>query len=430
MKHIYLAGYVILCMIISGCQKQTTVPRISMQSDHFADSAVQFLRNKLSPDAFAVLNANAPNLIRYKDESIAVRIYPNDTSSRKFILLYKKADRFMAHWVDVLHMSKDNQNKYSGTVSMYDLNNQLTTRYTVKGNNVTDIFDVSKAGTIDTQDGPQTSTSTPDNPEWLDAFVVTPKPLTSIPDYYSAYWLVGREEEFTSFFIPDYNYTGGGVATTSNMEAAPTFPAPKHPIENIKEELKCFTVDNKAVYSVAINVNQPKPNTRDLLNTSSDHEVGHTYLTLQEQLADGSLIIRNIGFYPKNYSKPGNETDRSIFGDDSETPYCVSLKITVSANEFNDIQSAMYSQQSLNYDLEDFNCTTAVINTFYSINISLPTTMRRSKMFTGNDPGDLGQDFRELDLLKFSNLIGGKKVVRTVKNTDSDLPPTRTGACK
>jgi hypothetical protein len=70
------------------------------------------------------------------------------------------------------------------------------------------------------------------------------------------------------------------------------------------------------------------------VNPLSPFPVGHTFLTLEQHNADGTSIIRTVGFYPKNSVKPGNEKDQSIFGNDSYKPYDVSLNFTVTSPQF------------------------------------------------------------------------------------------------
>jgi hypothetical protein len=64
-----------------------------------------------------------------------------------------------------------------------------------------------------------------------------------------------------------------------------------------------------------------------------------------------------------------------------------------------------------------------------SININLPSTKSASALFSGNNPGDLGEDIRNLDLNNFSANNGGRKMTRTVSNSNNQAAPKRNGGC-
>ena len=430
MKNKTFLTYLLLILLAASCRKQSTYNNSPTQPANFAGSAIQYLRDNLPAEQFNTLDIAAPNVIRFNGEEIAVRIAPRQPDAGKFILLRKASGTFSATWVDLSQLKTDTSRRHSGAVSLSDLDNRLISRYTVMNNLVIQVFNVTAPGSLPPFSSSRSSISSPDNPQELEAFIVTGRRSYGDFNYTSGYWLFGQDADYRDSYVPTWDYTGGSTPSSSETEVAPTYVEPDHPIDDIKQEMKCFTVDNNAVYSVTVNVNQPKPGTRSLINLSSPHKVGHTYLTMQEQLTDGSAIIRNVGFYPRNFAKPGNETDVSVYGEDSETPFCVALKISVSAKEFSTIQTALYNQQIMKYDLDDYNCTTSVIKTLESINLHLPATIGHTGVFNGNDPGDLGQDITELSLEQFSTANGGRKLVRTIKQDNSGKPPSKSGECK
>src|SRR5664279_1268797 len=170
--------------------------------------------------------------------------------------------------------------------------------------------------------------------------------------------------------------------------------------------VKCFTNNSTSTYNISVNINEPDPGTRDVVNPFSSFPVGHTFLTLEQHNADGTSIIRTVGFYPKNSVKPGRETDQAIFGNDSYTPYDVSLNFTVTGTQLSKVASTLVNQQAYQYDLDNFNCTNAAMDALKSININLPDTKSDEPLFSGNDPGDLGEDIRSLILNDFSTENG------------------------
>ena len=63
-----------------------------------------------------------------------------------------------------------------------------------------------------------------------------------------------------------------------------------------------------------------------------------------------------MGYYPQGSVWPGNSKDQAIFGEDSKTNYCVSLKISLSGDELQTVINNLIKQQSSDYDLNNFNC--------------------------------------------------------------------------
>ncbi|MEO7049050.1 MAG: hypothetical protein ABI091_27345 [Ferruginibacter sp.] len=142
---------------------------------------------------------------------------------------------------------------------------------------------------------------------------------------------------------------------------------------------------------------------------------------------DGSSIVRNIGFYPKNLAKPGTGIDESIFGDDSNTPYDVSLTFAVTGQKLNTVINNVIGDQDRMYDLDNFNCTNAPVDALKSINIKLPLSEADKIYFTGADPADLGEDLRDIDLKKLSAENGNRNITRSVSNANNQKPPGRQG---
>ncbi|MBE7169655.1 MAG: hypothetical protein INR73_03650 [Williamsia sp.] len=426
MRHKPLLISIIFGLMIASCEKQNYTQGIPRQQT-FVKDAIQYLDSQVGDEELAKLSISSPNLIQYQGKPVAVRVYTKtDPSPDRFVILYKKEGRFTGYWVDKTGLHKELPDTYKGTMSLLDLTGSLRIRYTVEENKVTGIYDAVEGKAIQLN---TPSLSPPDNPYELEAVVVTPQHREN-KDYYNLFWFLNREDEFRECFITDDEYMrNGGGESSSEMAVAVEFPEPDYPIKDIKDELKCFTIDPKATYSVTVNVNQPVPGSRELVNLNANHNAGHAFLTLSEQ-TDGNSIIRNVGFYPLHSAKSVNGNDQSIFGDDSKTSSSVSLKLSVSATEFNNLQTVIYDLVKYNYDLNDNNCTTVIIDALNKINIHLPSTIGDNLLFKGNDPADLGEDLRLLNLNLFSNQNGGRHVVRNVSNKNSLYPPNKTGTCK
>lgn len=256
-------------------------------------------------------------------------------------------------------------------------------------------------------------------------------------DYYNLYWLFSGEGAYNDLYMPTTapgNVSSGGAGASNsqniNLIAMAVINRPKNPIKNLKDELKCFTVNSSSSYTISVNVNQANPNTRDKIDPSSDFIVGHTFLTLEQKNNDGSKIVRNVGFYPQGSVWPGNSKDIAIFGEDSKTPYAVSLQVSISGAELQTVIKALLTQQSYNYDLNNYNGVNAAAAALASIKVDLPLSKSGFQvLFSGNNPGDLGQDIRNLDLATFSKNNGNREIDRTVSNSNDQYPQLKEGTC-
>jgi len=72
-------------------------------------------------------------------------------------------------------------------------------------------------------------------------------------------------------------------------------------------------------------------------------------------------------------------------------------------------------------------CTNFAMDALKSININLPSTKSSGALFSGNDPGDLGEDIRNMDLNNFSANNGGRKITRIISNSNDQTAPWRSG---
>jgi hypothetical protein len=396
----------------------------------FSDSAITFLQATLTKQDFVQLDISSLQLLKNNESNIAIHI-PEKGSSLKMVLLRKSNNSFDGNKVDFSNLNQNSSGKYSGEILLTTFQNAPLNSIFVKNNKVEGIFHPAARMMSAEPDNDDTKKN---KAQVLDeVFVIGYIPVKS-PDYASLYWLFNQYAPFNHLFTNNMISGSGsgssaGTNGTNQLVTAPTYISPEHPVKNIVEDLKCFTIHSRNSYSVTVNVNQPNPNTRDLTNIAADYMAGHTFISLNEQFPDGSTMVRNIGFYPMNGAKPGSEMDKSVFGDDSETPFSVSLNISLSAQEFQAIRSAVYSQQKQNYLLTTFNCTNAVISSLQAGNINLPQTLGSNALFIGINPADLGQDIRELNLSKFSAENGGRKVVRTVNDVNTMKASPRRGGC-
>jgi len=233
-----------------------------------------------------------------------------------------------------------------------------------------------------------------------------------------------------TYFIDDggggggYGGISGGDVGSAGGGGAPSNPAPKmtpsnlivyspeDPITNIQQYVQCFTssgaIDHS--YTVQICVDQPTSGSRTPWGitpggpTGSSAagnvvNVGHTFLILSENNA-GNIITRNVGFYPSSAVSPLSPSAQGVLNNDAGHQYDISLTITVNNIQFFDILNyvSLGNNSGFDYNLNSNNCTTFAINALASSGIILPTTKGSWPLGSGDDPGDLGEDIRNMPL--------------------------------
>jgi hypothetical protein len=189
---------------------------------------------------------------------------------------------------------------------------------------------------------------------------------------------------------------------------------PTTPIANIADYFKCFTNGSSPdhTYSVQVCVDQPEPGTRDpwgltpggLQGSSQGGNVvnsGHTFLVLTEN-DQGNITTRNVGFYPSSAVMPTTNMaySQGILNNDETHEYNISLTINVSSTNFFNILNyvELGNNQGFDYNLFSNNCTTFVLNALQTGDIALPATKGIWTGGSGDDPGDLGEDIRSMNL--------------------------------
>lgn len=443
MKQIYSCLFIGLFLI--SCQKEDISPVTYQKS--FSDSAIAFLKEKLAVADFNVLDVNSFQVLQIKNQNTAIKFFETANPETKgttetFILLKRIGKTFTGQRVTIAGVSTSK--KHTGFILLETLEKRFIQKYIVINNKVTNKQSSATSRANAICDVPEPTDAQPtlqkhiqqkiDNCQ-LPEVVITAYVSSGSMNFYSLYWMSGQSSSYYYYYTPGYG--GGSVSGGSNGSngqdygavAAPEFSSPDKPISNVKDEVKCFNDNATSTYTITVNVNQPVPGKRDVFEPLEAFPVGHTYFTLQQKNPDGSSITRNIGFYPKNSVKPGSATDVGTFGEDSNTPFDVSLKISVSGADFITFVNTIISQQRLMYDLDNFNCTNSAIYALQSINMHLPETKSNNVLFSGNNPADLGEDIKNLNLDKFSADNGGRKVVRSQSADNSQKPPAKAGGC-
>ncbi|MRX39065.1 hypothetical protein GJU43_07240 [Flavobacterium sp. LC2016-23] len=178
-----------------------------------------------------------------------------------------------------------------------------------------------------------------------------------------------------------------------------------------KEETKCFDKTKPAVLTVY--VQQPNENTRDKIGANS---VGHTFIGIQQ-----GTIQRLIGFYPDSPNASLISSQKSELHDNSNTLYHVSISIGIDADKLSSIINYI-NDYSKTYDLNNYNCSDFAIGAAEKGGLKLPKTTGSYNAvivnFKGRNPGDLGQDIRNM------NIPGG-----VTKSVIKGNAPKKKGGC-
>lgn len=177
---------------------------------------------------------------------------------------------------------------------------------------------------------------------------------------------------------------------------------------NINDFLKCFLLHLGA--KVTIYVDQSVPNTRNFITTTNGiTNVGHAFVGI-EQTVGGVTTRRIFGYYPAEEAKMFLSTRPHMFGDDSHDDYDVKIETNVTATQLSTIINMAYNART-NYDLYSYNCADFGIDIGRAAGLNIPYT--KGNVFPGRNPGDLGQDLR--------NMPGA--------NGTSGLSPSNIGNC-
>lgn len=450
MKQLSLLVSLAIILVFTGCTKEVNHLNSEKNSNPKFDSIVQFLKTNF-PDQVSILKLDSIRELQYNHQNIGFQIF-NKSTSKKFLLLRKEFSGYSGSWIDMTALQEKGTSKYSGKIHLKSLGDKITTDLIVENNKVVQVqkLDKSLSRIIRVNPGQiskngQNNMTVRDGSNLQDV-ITLPEVIIVINhiNYLSLYWLFDIFSPFNHYYMLENiiiegngGPSGGNGSVrpkneseSQNVIAVPVFYGPKTPIKNLVDELKCFTVNSKSTYSISVNVNQPRPNSRDKVDPSNDFQAGHTFLSLEQVNSDGSKIVRNVGFYPQNSVYPGKFEDQSIFGEDSDSPFSVSLKIGVSGQELNTVLNSLISQQSTSYDLEIFNCVSSVATALNKIDVHLPMTSSGIEyLFKGVNPGDLGQDIRNLDLNKFQAKNGNRKVDRKTSDKNDIKPLKKNGSC-
>lgn len=205
----------------------------------------------------------------------------------------------------------------------------------------------------------------------------------------------------------NYGNMGGSRFSVTNILVT---NGPNH-IGNAQDYFKCFTnvggSDHR--YTVTVCVDQPTPGTRQAWGFSSGVsgtsargnpvDVGHAFLIFSETYG-GTTIIRNVGFYPQSSVNPLYPSDQGQLNDNEGSIYNISLTISLDDGQFFNMLNfvSQGNNPGFLYNLNTNNCTTFALSALSAGSVNLSTVVGTWPGGSGFDPGDLGEDIRNMPL--------------------------------
>ncbi|MCC9018719.1 MULTISPECIES: hypothetical protein [Flavobacterium] len=162
-------------------------------------------------------------------------------------------------------------------------------------------------------------------------------------------------------------------------------------IANRQDYFKNFNLNSEGTLHVY--VDQPIANKSDAYDGMVNPEVGHTFLAIEQ-----NGIVRVIGYYPSNgvnpFTSPGSSP---AYLNDSGHSYDVRISKTLTASQLSEVISKItnYSGQ---YNLNTNNCSDFAQQIAATGGLKLPNTDGSWPGGGGTNPGNLGQDIRNMAL--------------------------------
>ncbi|MFT3747390.1 MAG: hypothetical protein QM768_03700 [Agriterribacter sp.] len=335
---IFLAGSI---TFYYGCKKNETIQSDNIQNA-FVKDAISYLQSTLSENDFEKLDFSVGENIPANQEIAIITFGQKDKTKNEQVIVSKLDGKFLGNWLNVTSSSLSSRS-FDGSIEneIFYVEGKVAKMVSnKKGVKKVRTFQYDASGKVlfsnSIGQGVSLREVDGDGYTWLPNVTIVAVKNNTPVTYYSMYYYFNQSPSYQYSYTTTPLPSGGGSSyiPPSTVTQAPTFTGPDRPIIDINKELKCYSLNVRATYSITVNVNQPKPGTRGVVNTSAEHQVGHTYFTLEQINPDGTKIIRNIGFYPKDFAKPGSATDQSLYGDDSNMPYSVSIKMSATPAEF------------------------------------------------------------------------------------------------
>ncbi|MGE7775197.1 hypothetical protein ACQKLP_10765 [Chitinophaga sp. NPDC101104] len=186
------------------------------------------------------------------------------------------------------------------------------------------------------------------------------------------------------------NYPPAGIGLATRSSAA--MPPPKVTVTNLAAYLSCFNTAFPA--KIIVYADQPTAGTTEPVSILGG--IGHTWITIEQQLPGGELIRRSFGFYPQQKVNPfGNKAATASIGNDELRGFDVSWSATLTPDKLERMLQAVKAHPET-YNLASYNCVNFVIDVAAAGGITLPRNRTSWIVGSGLNPGTFGEDLRQL----------------------------------
>lgn len=161
-------------------------------------------------------------------------------------------------------------------------------------------------------------------------------------------------------------------------------------ISDINDYLSVFDLLQGALFTLY--VDQPTVNSKDSWSGSPlDPNVGHTFISIKQ-----GNKTRVLGFYPSGGVNPmTSPSTTKMFINDSSHSFDVSISVNINSNQLSQIILSIKTAPNT-YNLNTYNCTDFGMTIADKAGIKLPSAHGTWPGGSGDNPGQLGQNIRNL----------------------------------
>lgn len=350
------------------------------------------------------------DIISFENDSTAVVVPIKDSpenpnyKGQKMLYLYPSDSKYQSVIQEIFPDSEesidDNQKRegfenldaFSGYIITWDLKGNFINGARFKNNKLLNRIQARFISSEYAVSKPNSSTSKEKPPIFLDEVIVfggsggPSNPIGIKNDFSIGSKVGGGIEGYLK------SPTGGGGAIEGNNSIANKIivVGPSKIIANIQEYLKCF--DSSKGGQLIIYVDQPKPNNSDAYTLEGD--VGHTFIAIQQ-----GDIRRVIGYWPTTSVNPvTSPTDKKAFGNDENHYFDVSVSTTINASQLGSIIGYCKNNVPATYNLNTYNCTDFGLAIGRLGGLNFGDSSGTWPGGGGNNPGQLGQNIRNMTL--------------------------------
>ena len=121
---------------------------------------------------------------------------------------------------------------------------------------------------------------------------------------------------------------------------------------------------------------------------------GHTFVAIQQ-----GNIRRVFGYYPNTTVDPYSPNDKKAFGNDEGHTFDVSLSVPINSGQLLNLLGYVNNVPST-YNLNTYNCSDFAIQIGNLVGLDLPDSYGTWTGGGGSNPGQLGQNIRNMTLPK------------------------------